>query len=41
MFRKFNYLYQNPLNAKDLKKDELFEGEKVMYKIEDIKLEDE
>lgn len=41
MFRKFNYLYQNPSASNDLKKDELFEGEKIMYKIEDIKLEDE
>ncbi len=41
MFRKFNYLFQNPTPSKELKKDELFEGEKIMYRIEEIKLEDE
>lgn len=41
MLKKFNYLYSNTTSLKDIKKDELFEGENIMYKLEDIKLEDE
>lgn len=41
MFRKFNYLYNNISQSKEIKTDELFDGERVMLKIEDLKLEDE
>ena len=41
MLRIFNYLYKNPSGDKLVKKEDLYEGERIMYKLEDIKLEDE
>lgn len=41
MYKKFNYLYQNSSGVPEIKKEGLFDGEKIMYKAESIKLEDE
>jgi hypothetical protein len=41
MLKIFNYLSHNSTSNKQIKKEDLFEGEKIMYKLEDIKLEDE
>ena len=41
MLKNFNYLYNNSSGNIQIKKEDLYEGEKIMYKLEDIKLEDE
>ncbi len=41
MLKIFNYLSHNSTGNKQIKKEDLYEGEKIMYKLEDIKLEDE
>ena len=40
MLKNFNYLYNNNSGDKQIKKEDLFEGEKIMSKLEEIKLED-
>lgn len=39
--RKFAYVYQNTLRTKDPKREEFYEGEKIVNKTEEIKFEDE
>ena len=39
--KKFRYLYQNPENLTQFTKDHLYEGERVLYKADEIKFEDE
>ncbi len=43
MFKNFNYLYKNISGKLQslIDKQDLFEGEKIIYKLEEIKLEDE
>ena len=43
MLKNFNYLYKNTTGKipTHINKEELFEGEKIMYRLEEIKLEDE
>lgn len=38
--RQFTYIAPNNLLKKDIKNDDLFTGEKILYKCEDIKYED-
>jgi len=37
----FSYKYKNNLNTKELLKENYFEGERLHYKAESIKFEDE
>lgn len=39
--RSFSFIVQNNLIGKEVKKADLFEGEQITYKSEDIKYEDE
>lgn len=40
--KKFAYIYtHNKGNAKDIKTEDLYEGERVAYKTEEVKYEDE
>ena len=38
--KKFCYLYENKLNSKNPTKDDLYEGERILNKTEEIKFED-
>jgi hypothetical protein len=39
--KKLAYFYTNPYNTKDLDKSKMFEGERIISKVEDVKFEDE
>jgi hypothetical protein len=38
--KKFAYFYQNAIYSKDLKKEDLYEGERILSKSEEMKYED-
>lgn len=39
--KKFAYFYQNIYSTKDFKKEDFYEGERILNKEEEIKFEDE
>jgi len=39
--KKFRYLYQNPESHIQLSKENFYEGERILYKADEIKFEDE
>jgi hypothetical protein len=39
--RKFAYVYENTIGTRDPKKEDFYEGERVLNKTEEIKFEDE
>jgi len=39
--KKFRYLYQNPESLVLLTKENMYEGERILYKADDMKYEDE
>jgi hypothetical protein len=39
--RKHTFIHANNLKNKEITKDDLYEGERISYKCEDIKYEDE
>lgn len=39
--KKLNYFYPNSTQSKELQKSSLYEGERINFKCEDIKFEDE
>lgn len=40
MLKDFKYLHKNISKNKDIKKEDLFDGENLIYKMNNIKLED-
>ncbi len=38
--KTFSYLYRNTLNTKDAKAGDFYEGERILNKTEEIKIED-
>lgn len=39
--KRFAYIYENPIGTKECTKEYLYEGERILYKNEEIKYEDE
>jgi hypothetical protein len=39
--KKFSYVYENTFKTLDMKKEYLYDGEKILNKCEEIKYEDE